>query len=328
MVWFLKDHTYSKLPVLRRIAKGGLIGVDVGDDAVKMVQLANHGSTITLIAGGCKSQPEGVKTGTGKWQRWAIEAMHQMTANGKFHGRDVVAAMPAGELFIDHIKMPKVKDGAATHHKLQDAILAKIKQRLPFETADALMKYVPAEQNNLVVMAADRKIVDRHLAIYENANLQIKSIGVWPIALINSYTTFFGRRKSDFDTIVMLLGVDTNRTNVVICRHSNLLFARSIPIGAALLDNDDAATRLVLELTACRRHFGSMYKNAKIQRLIFLTGRANNKDIYAAIAKQLEMPAQIGDSLAAVKMADPVSSGIDRRDCQVNWATAFGLSLS
>jgi hypothetical protein len=35
-----------------------------------------------------------------------------LTANGKFKGRDVIAAMPANEVFIDHMKMPKVKDGA------------------------------------------------------------------------------------------------------------------------------------------------------------------------------------------------------------------------
>jgi hypothetical protein len=40
------------------------------------------------------------------------------------------------------------------------------------------------------------------------------------------------------------------------------------------------------------------------------------------------MPAQIGNCLAAVEIEDSRHSGMDRRDCQVNWATAFGLSLS
>jgi Tfp pilus assembly PilM family ATPase len=330
MVSFLKDHTYSKLSLLRRIAKWGPIGVDIGDDTVKMIQLVNNGNgnSVSLIAGGCKNQPGDVKTGTGNWQRWAIEAIRQLTANDKFRGRDVIAAMPAGELFIDHIKMPKAKEGTAPDDKMQEAIFAKTKQKLPFEPGDAMIKYVPAEENNVVIMAVERKIVDRHLAIYENANLQIKSIGVWPIALTNSYTTFFGRRKSDVQTVVMLLGIDANRTNVVICRHKNLLFARSIPIGAKQFDSDDTITRLVMELTACRRHFSSMYKKARIERVIFLAAQDESKSVCATIAKKLEMPAQMGDCLAAVKMVDPCSSGIDRRDCQINWATAFGLSLS
>jgi len=85
---------------------------------------------------------------------------------------------------------------------------------------------------------------------------------------------------------------------------------------------------LVLELTACRRYFGSMYKEVRIERLIFLSGQAVDKDIYATIAKQLEMPAQMGDCLRAVEIADPCGSGINRRGFQLSWATAFGLSLS
>jgi len=328
MVWFLKNHTYPALSILQRVAKWNPIGVDIGDCTVKMVQLCNNGKGISLIAAGSKNQPAGVIPGTGVWQRWAIDAIRELTANGKFRGKDVIAAMPAAELFVEHIKMPKTKDATDHREKLQDVVFSKIKQKLPFEPDNAMIKYIPAEQNNAVVIAAERKIIDRHLAIYENANLQIKSIGVWPIALINSYTNFFGRRKADLEAIVILLEMGPNRTNVVICRHKNLLFARSIPIGVKQLDNDEMIARLVLELTACKRHFGSMYRNAQIERSIFLSSQAEAKDVCAAIAKQMEMPAQMGDCLAAVKVDDPYRLSIDRRDCQANWATAFGLSLS
>jgi len=328
MVWFLENHACSRVAILQRIAKCGLIGVDIGDDTVKMAQLVRNGKGISLIAGGSENQPGDVKPGGGNWQRWAIEAIRQLTADGKFRGRDAIGAMPAGEVLIDHMKMPKTKDESGRDDKLQQAIFANIKHKLSVEPDDAMIKYIPAEHNNVVVIAVERKIIDRHLAIYENANLQIKSIGVWPIALVNSYAGFFGRRRADIETVVMLLELDANRTNVVVCRHKNLLFARSIPIGANRLDNDEMVTRLVLELTACRQHFGSMYKNAQIERLIFLSGQAAAKNVCATIARQLEMPAQVGDCLAAVKIADSCRSPIERRDCQVNWATAFGLSLS
>ena len=323
MLWFLKNHVYS-------------IGVDMGDDTIKMVQLANNGDGISLIAGGSEHRPEEVKPNSSNWQRWAIEAIHKLTTDGKFRGREVVAVMPANSVFIDHIKMPKIKDGSANEKKgfwapddkLQDAIFSKIKQKLPFEPDDAMIKYIPAEGDNLLVIASERKIIDRHLAIYEKANLAIKSIGVWPIALANSYTRFFGRRKSDIEAVVMLLEIDANCTNVVICRHKNPLFARSIPTGANQLESDEAITRLVMELTACKRHFSSMQRKAQIERLIFLSTQEENRNICATIAKQLEMPAQTGNCLAAVKIEDSYHSPIDRRDCQVNWATAFGLSLS
>ena len=346
MFWLLKN---SRVSTLRRItglpitvsriwdsAKWCPIGVDMRDDALTVVQLGNNGRGINLIAGGSKNRPEDVEPGSSNWQRWAIEAIRELTANGKFRGRDVIAAIPASEVFIDHIKMPKIEKD-----KLQDAVFSKIKQKLPFEPDDAMIKYIPAEEDNVLVIAAERKKIDRHLAIYERANLQIKSIAVWPAALTNSYAKFFGRRKSDVEAIVMLLDIDTNYTNVVICRHKNPLFARSIPIGAKQLERapkrgerhlgtgtNEMTARLVLELTACKRRFGSMHEEAQIERLIFLSSQTVDRDICTAIATQLEMPAQMGDCLAAVETANFYSLGIDRRQCKVNWATAFGLSLS
>jgi Tfp pilus assembly PilM family ATPase len=126
----------------------------------------------------------------------------------------------------------------------------------------------------------------------------------------------------------MLLDIETNWTNFVICRHNNLLFAHSIPIGARQLEGEDAASKLVFEIAGFRHHFSSMFKQAKIERLIFLSGQTVDKDICTTIAKQLEIPAQIGDCLAAVEIDDPYNAGIDKRGCQFSWAAAFGLSLS
>jgi hypothetical protein len=225
------------------------------------------------------------------------------------------------------MRKPRIADGSASEEKLCEILFSKVKQKLPFDAGDAMIKYLPTEDGNIVAIAVQRRIIDRHLAIYENANLHIRSMAVWPIALINSYVSFFGRRQTDIQAVVMLIEIDSNHTRAVICRHKNLLLARSIPIGARQLDSDEIVTRLVVELTACKRQLMSIYKSAHIERLLFLAGQGSQSTC-ATIARQLEMPAQAGDCLAAVKIPDPSALGIDRRSSQVNWATAFGLSLS
>jgi len=325
MFGLLKKHTY-------------LIGIDIEDYNLRLAQLGSYGKGLNLLAGNSQDRPEDMKPGSSDWQKWAIENIHLSTAYNGFRGKDVVATMPTSEVFIDHIKKPKTDNG-----KLQDAIFSKIKQKLPFEPLrkNTMIQYISTEQDNILVMATERKIIDRHLAIYEEVGLAIKSICVWPVALANCYMRFFGRRKSDLEAIVMLTYIEQNHTNIVICRHKNPLFARSLSIGAKQLDDEKVVTRLVLELTACKRQFGLLYQNAQIERLIFLSGQTVDKDIYATIAKQMEMPAQMGDCLAALHIADTCHLGrksksdkgrvggpVDRRDCQVNWAVAFGLSLS
>ncbi len=327
MFGLLKKHAYS-------------IGVDICDDSLRLVQLGNNGKGIHLIAGATEPKPDDIESGSSTWQRWAIETIHKQISSSNFQGKEVVAGIPTNAVFIDHIKMPK-----ASQSKLQDALFSKIKQKLPFEPVmdNTMLKYVQTEQDNVVVMATERTIIDRHLAIYEKAGTTIKSISVWPIALVDCYATFFGRRKSDLEAIVMLICIEANYTNVVICRHKNLLFAHTILIGAQQLNDETEINRLVFELTSCKRQFGAIYKNTQIEHLIFLSSRAADRNVCATIAKQLEMPAQIGDCLAAVEIAssfrlerdsesdkgkEDTGHPIDRRNCQVNWAIAFGMSLS
>jgi Tfp pilus assembly PilM family ATPase len=326
MFKFSKSHAYS-------------IGVDIGDDSLKLVQLGENGNGIRLIAGQSENLPEAVKAGSSQWQRWAIETIRQLTSKGDFKGKEVIAALPAREVYIDNIKMPKSDD-----NDVEEAIFSKIKQKLPFEPIqeNTMIKFIPMEQDNALVIAAERKIIDRHLAIYEKVGLSIKSIGIWPTALANCYTKFFGRRKVDFDTIVMLVCIETNYTNVVICRHNNLLFARSLSTGLSQLNNKKSVNKLVLDLTECRRQFASMNPRCQLGRLVFLTSQTTiDKEMCVTIAKQLDIPAQVGDCLAAVEITEPcrfsggaeddkkaASTPIERRKCEVNWATAFGLSLS
>jgi len=302
-----------------------LIGVDLGNDCLKLAQLADGTEETYLVAGQYVLRPADVVPGTARWQRWAIEVMREATANGHFKGRDVVAALPANEVFIDHLRWPKKFDG-----RIEDALFAKIKQKLPFEPIEqnTLIKYVPAEQDNLIVLATERTVIDHHLAIYERAGLAIHSIGVWPVALAQCYARFFGRRKTDLDAVVLLLDVQPDCTNMVICRHKNPLYACSVPVGAKLLQDEQAVGRLVMELTAGRREFLSLYRNVQIERLIFLSGLAVDAEIYRAIAKQLEVQAQMGDCMAAVEIKDPERFGLERRNGTASWALAFGLSLS
>jgi len=314
MFGFLKSRAYS-------------IGVDVGHDSLKLAQLANNGEGVCLIAGRTERRPESIKPGSAAWQRWAVDAIREATANHRFRGRNVIAAIPANDVFIDHVKVAGLSEKFEIPLKV---ILSKIKQKLSFEPEDAMIKYLPTEDDNVLVMATERKIIDRHLAIYEKAGLSIESIGAWPVALATCYTGLFGRRTADVAAIVMLLDIEPNYTNLVICRHRNPLFACSIPIGLRQLSDESAVTRLVLELTASRRQFASMHRIAQIERLIFLSGQAVDANIYTTIAKQMEIQAQMGDCLAAVEIENPYRSGIDRRDgnANVNWAIAFGLSLS
>lgn len=327
MFSFLKKQSF-----LRRQAFP--IGVDMGTDVLKAAQLGCDDNGVFIMAGACEKMPEHLEVGSSQWQRWAVGTLKQLTSNGSFCGRDVVAAMSADEVFIEQIKVSRQPS-----QKLDDTILTNIQAKLSFDARDALVKYVVTGESSggesrevdVLVMATERVKVDRHLAIYENANLEVKRIVVWPLALAKTYVTFFGRRQSDKDKTVMLVQIGANFTNVDICRGSALLFARLIPMGFKKLDSAEMAKRLVLELSACENYFESVSGMNRIERLIYLSGQNSDKNIcdnLAQLAQRRHIPAQLADVLGAVNVRPDMTNGFDRRNCRVNWATAFGLSLS
>jgi len=331
---------------LKRFKNAGPIGVDIDEDMVRMAQLTTNGKKVSLIAAAFKQRPAQIKSGSAEWQRWAIQTIQELTENEHFRGKETAAIIPANNVFIDNIRLPAgddTKDNKQKNSdKLQEVIISKIKHKLPFEPNQAMIKYITTEDDNAVVMATERKNIDRHLAIYERSNLQINSIAVWPMALINTYVKFFGRRQTDLQTVVMLLDIEPNRTNLVVCRHSKLLFARSLSIGAKEIETlcqishsnpgwqtDEIITRLLLELKGSQKQFNSLYKKTTIQRLIFLSGKTVEREVCVAIARQLELPTQRGDCLAAVEAPNSRNiTAVERRGCKISWAIAFGLSLS
>ena len=301
------------------------IGIDVGDDRIALVQLENNGKELTLLAGATFERPSDTTAGSSKWQRWILQVVSDITGEGQFKGKEVIASVPPRELFIDHFKMPKVSKS-----KIEETLIQKIKQRLSFPVEQVMLKYIPTEEDNVLVIVMDREKIDRHLAIYEKAGLNISTIGIWPIAIAKTYTKFFGRRKTDRESVVLILDMFPKYCNLLITRHHNLLFAKTISIGTEDLADSNTLNRFILELNTCRRHFSSLYKKPKIERTIFLVGELSNVAIHNALAtaaQQLELPAQMGNCMAAVEMSEG-SSNIDRRDCNFSWATAFGLTLS
>lgn len=299
------------------------IGIDVTDDGLRLSQLREKGKNLVLVAGSSEDRPQEIQTDSADWQRWAIDAVRKIISGGRFYGREVVASIPPSDVFIEHLKIQKIDN-----RSIEELVLAKAKQKLPPEFADAMIKYIPSEEDNYVVAATPKRIIERHLAIYENADLHISSIGIWPLALTSCYARFFGRRQTDLQTVVMLIDISQSHTNLVVCRHRALLFAKSIPLGKKQLDSTDAVGSLILELTGCMKQFSSLYRKAQIQRLVFISGQAVDRETCGKIAKQLQIAAQVGDCMSAVEVARNGILALERRNNYISWAASFGLSLS
>jgi hypothetical protein len=309
------------------------IGVDLGGDYLRMAQLGYDGERVLLSSASNAECPPEITAGTPEWQKWAVRTIREMVKSCGFKGKSVITALPCEDVFIDQIRLPRMPD-----KKIAQVAGEKAAPKLPFPAAEAMMQFVPIEiggsgrsEMDVLVMATPRIKIARHLAIYENAGLEICGMSVWPEAMISSFVGFFSRRKQESDHITLLVGVENPHTNIVICRQKDLLFARSIPIGFVLLRQGEMVQRLIAEIDACARYFDSVSGGQHIQRMMVLAGKVVEGDIcskIADLARRMQIPAQLGDVMSAVEKQSGCDAHIDRRNNRINWASAFGLSMT
>ncbi len=305
------------------------IGIDISNGSVKMAQLSNGNTTPSVIAAGIEKLDDDVCFGTGQWQKSAIAAIKDIYARTAFKGREIITSIPPADIFIEQIKIPKTAP-----EKIDEAVLSNIKNRLPFEPQNAVIKNIiisdttqQARSIDILAMATDKVKLQRYLAIFEKANLQPKSVSVWPAAMVSAFVKFFLRRKSDADSTALLLNITEANTNIVICKNSDILFARTISLGPETADRSSLAD----ELESCLKVFESVLKNSRIDRLVLLSNNTPDQTLCkqaSQLAQNRGILAQIADVVKAVQNKDIFKVGIDRRNCSTDWTTAFGLSLS
>jgi type IV pilus assembly protein PilM len=87
--------------------------------------------------------------------------------------------------------------------------------------------------------------------------------------------------------------------------------------------------QLVEALRACRKEHESAMPRSPVNRLIFVGGEARQRGLCQQIARELNLPAQLGDPLVRIGRISEVGveSGIDRRQPQPAWTVAMGLSM-
>jgi type IV pilus assembly protein PilM len=91
----------------------------------------------------------------------------------------------------------------------------------------------------------------------------------------------------------------------------------------------EPVTRLVEELSLCRRYYETTFPNAPVQRMVFIGGEANQRGLCQQLARSVGIAAQIGDPMTRINKDSEVGieSGIDRRRPQPAWSVAVGLSM-
>jgi type IV pilus assembly protein PilM len=210
------------------------IGLDIGCDSIKMMQVETVGQTLSVFAAARQPVPPAAREKPELRIPMCVDVIRQMFRQGKFSGRRVVASLPREALHVKNLRMPLIPQ-----HELMAAVKFEAKNIFPFDTDKAHIQIIPAGEvrqgidvrQEVIVLAVTHDDVNGFLEQMHRCGAVVESIDIEGAALYRSQERFIRRREDEQDVHV-LVDVGFRRTQVVIGRGREISFLKGIDIGS------------------------------------------------------------------------------------------------
>jgi type IV pilus assembly protein PilM len=225
------------------------IGLDVGASSIKMLQLRNRGSRLTVIASGQYMLPADAPADFLERRALLVEGIQRILAGSRFRGNRVVCCLPAGWVQYKNVRMPPMPD-----EELVTAVQWEAADRFQFGDAPANVQYLNAGEvrhgeeirHELILMGADEQRLRNYIAMLTEAGLRPSALEPVPVALCRCFARTV-RRESDQQEIRVVVDIGLTATNVMVLRGNHIVFYKPLGIGGARL-HEAVAHHLELSL--------------------------------------------------------------------------------
>jgi len=209
------------------------IGLDIGRDSIKMLQLEVADGVLSVKAAARRSLPDSAKSDALLHMPVAADMIRQMLHEGGFVGRRSVMALPRESVHVKNFRLPLMPPS-----ELEAAVQFEARHLFPFETDQARVHFVPAgevRQGNdvlqeIIALAVSNEDADNFVEQMHRSGLIIDSFDVQPLALFRSVERFIRRREDEQEAHV-LVDVGLRSSQVVIGIGREISFLKSIDIG-------------------------------------------------------------------------------------------------
>ena len=209
------------------------IGLDIGHNSIKMIQLNISDEQISVIAAD-ETHIDAEINGDEQLRRnFIVSAIKQMLLNGGFQGRNVVSCLPSDKLKITSLRLAETE-----RYDIEQALRKEVAHRFELDPDKDSMDYMVAGcvrqgdeiKNELILFATDNETIKNHITMLEESGLTPVAIDTIPCALFRSFERSL-RRQEDRDRTAVFVDVGSYFTTVVFGRGGEISFIKQIQIG-------------------------------------------------------------------------------------------------
>jgi len=235
------------------------IGLDIGTTTVRLLQLTGTERDLRVVDAAKFVIPQDVKVLPERRREVVTDGIRRILKEHRFRGREVVMALAPGQLAIRNVRLPKMPE-----EERATAVNWEAQNRFPFDTATAVIQYLPAGEvrqgdqvlDEIMLVAAPRAEVDAQMQWALEAGLELVSLDAEPCAVFRGFERFL-RRREDEGVVSVLVDIGA-QTTVVIARGRDIVFVKMIPIGGVVFNRAvaECLELAVTEAEALRRRIG------------------------------------------------------------------------
>jgi type IV pilus assembly protein PilM len=337
------------------------IGLHLGPRFATLVQVSGSAQRVGLTSLAQALLPARGETTDEQYDELVAATLKLMVSDHGFRGHRVVSCVPADDLHLQSVRLPQLPP-----EEMQKVVRWEADERLPFPAANAELRYLLSGQirqdatvkQEVVLMACQQTILQRHLRVLERAGLEPVAIDVEPCAVLRAF-----RHGQDDNERIAYLHLGDNLTTVLIADGDSILFLKYVGSGgremdqavakhleldqpeamrvrasvtkSATLDSQSDVHRSVIEairpqleslaseLELCFRYFMVTFRGQQAAKLI-VTGCEASPWLAEYLGHSLSCPVEVGNPFAA--LAQPPQSP-SLAEHPGRWAAALGLSL-
>lgn len=213
--------------------KKGLVGVDIGSSAIKIVELkagGKGGAEYQLVNLGLEPlAPEAIVDGAIMDSGAVIDAIQRVFSAQHVKTADVATSVSGNAVIVKKISLPQM-----TPEELQESIHWEAEQYIPFDIQDVAIDYEVIEGGgsggnmDVLLVAVKKDKISDYTSVISQAGKAPQIVDVDVFALQNCYEVNYG---VDPGRVIALLNVGASIMNINIIKGATSVFNRDIAVG-------------------------------------------------------------------------------------------------
>lgn len=249
----------------KRMAGGPTVGLDIGSNLMKAVEVRRSGSGVQVAAIGLAPTPQAAfENGVIVDAQMLGQAVKDLLRQAGISARQCVSSVSGQSVVVRVIDVPQmsVTELAATMEY-------EVQRQIPFPASEVIMDYQPIErageasdgQNMEVLLAvAQQDMIDRHVEMLFAAGLKPAAIDVEPMAAARSLLDLPAQNAHQPGHTVVIVNLGASNTDIGIFRDKLPAFSRTLPLAGDNL-TQAISTALQVDLTTAenyKREYGEV----------------------------------------------------------------------